>query len=652
MNGRRERADVLLLAAAGLVLFGWLAPRAGLHLDDHGFWLAFERDTPQRLWELFRGYVPGRNLYIPYSYALHRLCGGSPAAMHAVGLLFDLLNPALVLLLARRLGAGPGAALAAAGLFLVWPNHGETHWWTSSIMMNVFSTTLVLCAVLAAGETRLRPRARLVLAALLYAAALFDYDQAYLLWLPLLGFALLRDPALPRRPLAAAAGFFITLDVAHLAARLLSPVSIGGRPVPRAGLVLASLKTAAAATVAPLRRTPVLDDFPGGLVAAALLALALGALWAWRCSRRWETDRPGREPALACFAGAWWLCAYAPNLLWYISPRHHYLPSVGTALAAAALASRLAARARARAVLAPAGAALFALFSLSAWSDGLAWAESTRLQDHFAAAAAAEPLTPGDVVLLAGAPKDVRTAPGFFHPREPAAALARATGARERASDVSLAPNRRGVFYGAQPQLFGEDAAPSFAPVSSAAVFALRDGRFERACSVRLDAPGLAPRVARVSGSCPGVLALRAPVALVSSRPLGRGKPAPDGPALESAALETAPGGVDLVLRWRAAAAPADFAAHARLLGADGRELYRSSYQATRREHEAYWPLYDDERPASTWKPGELVEQRHRLRLDRPLAGVPVRARLSLFAPAGRAQWRAAGKREALLEAR
>lgn len=47
---KRERANALLLAALGLLLFGLLAPREGLHLDDY-----------------------------------HKLCDGSPMAMHGVG---------------------------------------------------------------------------------------------------------------------------------------------------------------------------------------------------------------------------------------------------------------------------------------------------------------------------------------------------------------------------------------------------------------------------------------------------------------------------------------------------------------------------------------------------------------------------------------
>src|SRR4051812_24689078 len=61
---KRERADAALLALLALALFAWLAPRAGLHLDDYGFWSDFSGSGPAKLLRLTRDYVPGRNLYI------------------------------------------------------------------------------------------------------------------------------------------------------------------------------------------------------------------------------------------------------------------------------------------------------------------------------------------------------------------------------------------------------------------------------------------------------------------------------------------------------------------------------------------------------------------------------------------------------------
>lgn len=654
-RNRRGLAANALLVGAGLLFFGIHAARAGLHLDDHGFYQAFSHYGWAELRDASIRYVPGRNLYIPLFFALHKACGGSAAAMHIVGLFLDLLNPLLVMALARRLGASRGAALAAAGAFLVWPNHGETHWWTSSIMMNLFTTTLALGAFVAAGRTSLPRAPRLALAALLYIVALFDYDQVFLLWIPLLAFANWADPGLKRRTLAAAAGGFLLLNAAHFAARMLSPYSSGGRPVPRTDVILLSMKHAITQTLAPVRGWPVLADFPGGWPAALFLAGAAAAAWVLFCVRSWDEDGKDRaEARLALFGGAWWLFAYAPNFLWYISPRHNYLPSIGTALVAAALAGRISRSSAPRPILAIAGAAFFAACGLYAWSDGSAWAASTALHERFAAEAAPA-LPPGaDAIYLLGAPKTLRSAPAFFHPREHLHILSYATGVLPGSGDNTAAVNRLGIFSGTQIDLFGADAAPSFTSLSSATLFALRgDGRFERACRLNLSAPGLAPReLALGGGDCPGRLELEAPVALIQSRPARSREPVPDNPTLISATLAEGPGSTfDLTLTWLTGKSPAlDFAAHPVLLGASGRELFRAVYAASAREHRILWPIFNDVLPPSRWRAGQTIVERYRLRRATPWSEPPTRLRLTPFERRDNRLWEARTAQEVPLK--
>ena len=633
---RRDLAAAAILVGSGLLFFGLYAPRAGLHLDDHGFHDAFSHYDWAGLWKGTVRYVPGRNLYIPLFFALHKACAGSAAAMHLFGLFLDLLNPLLVLALARRIGASRGAALAAAGLFLVWPNHGETHWWTSAIIMNLLTTTLVLGAFLAAGRTSLPRAPRLLLAASLYAVALFDYDQVFFLWIPLLAYARWADPGLKPRRLAAAAGGFLFLDAAHFAARMLSPYASGGRPVPRTDVILLSIKHALTQTVAPMRRAPVLADFPGGWPTALLLAGAAAAVWIFLCARSWNDDGKDRVAGrLALFGGSWWLFAYAPNFLWYISPRHNYLPSIGTALVAAALAARLSRSNRARPLLAAAGAAFFALGGLCAWSDGSAWAASTALHTRYANEAIPALPAGANAVYLLGAPKDMRTAPGFFHPEEHLYIQSRETGKLPDSGDNALAANRLGFFSRVQVDLYGAAAAPRFVPLSSATLFALRgDGHFERICALRLSTPWLAPRELAVGArDCPGRLGLEAPVALIESRAETSRAPAPDSATLASASLAAGPGATfDLTLTWRMGRSPAaDFAAHPILLGATGRELFRSAYAASSREHEISWPLFNDALPPSRWRAGQTIVEKHRLRRSKPWAEPPTRLRLTPF---------------------
>jgi hypothetical protein len=656
VNGRPARTPRWLgpgsLAAAGLLFFGPYAARAGIHLDDHALLWTLSHCDAAGLWRATVQYVAGRNLYIPLFYALDRLCGNSAPVMHLVGLALDLLNPILLFALARRLGATRGQALAAGGIFLVYPNHGETHWWTCSIQMNLLTTSLALGAFLAASERRLGRTARLLLAAALFAVALFDYDQVFFLWIPLTALAFWVDSERRARPVAAAAAGFFLMNVVHFSLRMFSPYSSGGRPVPHFDVFLHSLRNAVAQTLAPMRRPPHLAGVPGGWPVALLLALPAAAAWAALCAREWgdeESPASGSAP-LIVFGAAWWLFAYVPNFFWYISPRHNYLPSAGTALAAAGVAGLLSRRKNARLPLTALGAAFFVLSGLCAWSGGADWAASTTLHQRFTAEALPALPPRADSVFLVGAPKDVRTAPGFFQPHEHLYDLARASGRPPLAGGISIAPDRLGLFYGTQPDLFGPEVAPRFAEGTRAAVFAMRgDGRFERVCRVRLSSPGLAPRVLPVGGSpCPAVLAVEAPVALIDARVRAGSGPAPRDPALASASLAAGPGGArDLALSWKTGRTPAvDFAFYPILLDASGRELYRPIYAPSRREHEMLWPFFDDVLPPSRWPPGRTVVERYRLRpRDRDL-GSAARVRLVMFRRREGLPWLPAGAQE------
>jgi len=647
------------LIAFGLLFFGAYAPKAGLHLDDYSFLWNFTHYTRSQLLQFFRYYVPGRNLYIPLFYLLQKICGDSPAAMHLFGLGLDLLNPVLVFALSRRLNASRGSALAAAGLFLAWPNHGETHWWTSAILMNLLTTSLVLGAFLLAGDLRLKRATRLSLAAVLYAIALFDYDQVFFLWIPLLAFYRFRDPDVKPRPLAAVAAGFFLLDTAHFSLRMLGRLSLGGRPTPRADVFLHSVAQAAAQTLFPfpVRHRPVLSDFPGGLPAALVAAGLIALAWTALCARTWNENEPTppadrARPAL--FGAAWWLFAYAPNFFWYISPRHNYLPSVGTAIVAATLARQLSLRPKARPFLAAAGAAFFALSALYAWSDGAAWAASTSLHERFGAEAA-RALPPGaEAVFLVGAPTNVRSGPGFHQPLEHLHALARASGKLPLHGDVSIAPNRRGLFYCGQIKLFGDSAPPCFVDAKRATVFAwLGDGKFERVCALGLSSPGLATRNLLVgSESCPARLGLEVPVALVDSKSGRSTGPTPQGPTLASAEIAAGPRGTfDLTLVWIAGAATAyDFASYPVLFDAAGRVLYRSAYEPSPREHEALWPLFNDAQPPSTWKQGRMITERYRLKRPQTWGSAPVRLKLALFKDKGWENWDALPPQEVELK--
>lgn len=659
MSASPERFPLSLAAvlAIGLIFFGPHAANAGLHLDDSGFLWSFLHADARALWELTTHYVPGRNLYIPLFYALYRLCGADPARMHLAGLGLDLLNVSLVWLLIRRLGAGRGTALAAASFFMLWPSHAETHWWTSAIIMNLFSTTLLLAAALAAVDRRLCPRSRLLLCGGLFLPALFDYDQVFLLWIPILALARRDDPrGMTARRLATAAASFLSMNAAHFALRMLWPYSSGGRPTPDPAQALQSAGQALKWTLVPLRHPPDLSSFPGGPAAAAVAAVVAGAALSWTCARSWdEEDSTGSAGALAAFGLAWWACAYAPNLLWYISPRHNYLPSVGLAAIAAAAAVVAARRGALRKPLFAAGAGMFALFGAAAWSDGRAWADAATEVERFAETA--ERILPRDGrgVFLANAPRSIRRAPAFQHPQEHLYALARRTGDEMRPGDVSMALNRRGIFFRNQRDLFG-DSPPSFSPLDSSRVIARDpDGSFRLVCGVSLVTAGLPDRKLLVGPDrCPASVTMAAPVALIDSRETSDPRPLRGSLAAEPAGAEitAAPdGGWDLTLAWSVGSRPgAELAAYATLLDGTGRVAWSPSFAPSAEEHAASWPLYDDAFPANLWSPGVRVVEKYRLARQGRTEAKPANLRLEIFSRSAAGAWSREAIRDLPLE--
>lgn len=644
-RARLEPAGQALLLLAGLY-FLWHAPEAGLHLDDHGFHHRFADASWSAIWDEFWTYVPGRNLYVLFYAGLYRLLGDSPRALHSAGLALDLANAGLFWLLLKQLGSPRGWALALTGLFLVWPNHGETHYWTAAIAMNLLSTSLILLAFLAAGAGRLG------VGLALWAVALFTYDQAFLMWLPiLLHFRSRRREA----PLLVPAVFLaLVLNLAHVALRALAPSSSGGRPVILWANLPRSFANSFSESLLPLRNLPpwgAVEGALGGPWATVLGAAALATAWVWLVRELDEVDRGAwTPPGWLTLGPLWFLAAYFPNYFWYISPRHNYLPSAGLLIAAAGLIGRLP-RSRAAELLAAAG---FGLFGVATLAEGRAWRAGAELQRRFreAASDAGE----ADSVFIVGAPASVLRAPAFAQPQEAAYLYGQATGRLPERGGLRLSPSRSGVFLLNEVELFGRESL-AFAPYEGLKLFAHEDGRFFCAARLRVSRGGRAVHERGLPGSerCGATVAADAPVWLESAEPsFGKGAArftARNGASLLEARLE--PAGADwlLALTWRAERAiGSDFAAVVSLLDEDDRVVYEPIYRVEsmgRREPPSLWPAFNDLRPPSSWRVGSGARELYRLRRHSEGA-TPRRARLVLF-ERGPGVWTKIGEHNASL---
>lgn len=643
-EGSRDRRLAIAAAILGAAPF-LAAPFCGLYADDFSFLNALEGVTPAGLWTEFIHYVPGRNLHIPFYYGLIELTRGSVSGMHLVGLAFDALNAVLLFLLARRLTGLRSVALAAAAAFAVASNHGETHFWITSVPQSQVPTALTLAAFLFAAGGRLLP------ACAVYAVALFTYEQVFFLWPLLLAVAWSRSAAPRRTAYAGASAVLLGLNVVHLALRYLAPQSGGGRPLIRWVDFFDRCRDAAVAVGKGLFPWPTSSHAHWAWslpVVALALAAAFWLVRAVRAEARDEADPladwTGGSGWLAAAAGgaAWTVLAYGPNLFWFLSPRHNLLPSIGWSLALAAAGARAAARSRRAAAALPWAAGIFfATAAVSNVHEGTQWVDSHRLRVEFASAIR-RLSPPVENVFVAGAPRGLRRAPAFNLPHDVIMAAGRALGRPPLLNgDYELSPTRRGV-------LFRNDLsiAPAstfrWLPAGEANLLAFDPANRSFACvsALRVERPdGRSEELPlRPNAGCSTVRPAPAEVYLDSSAAGSARGARPDAPRVGGLALLGAAAAVRgemtvLELEWRVDASPRATMAFVPLLkDASGTVLLDAVFPSRGPKHRypMIWPLVDDLAAGLALKPGRTLRQTFLLR--RPAAGLSAGAVLELDA--------------------
>jgi hypothetical protein len=641
----KDDRGALIVAALAAALFLPTAVQCGLYLDDHAFVRMLESVSWSQVWTAFVRYVPGRNLHVLWFVALLRLTGGRVWAMHAVSTAFDCADAALVFLLARRATGLRSAAWAAAAIFLVAPNHGETHFWINALPQNQASTFLVLAAFALASRPT-RPALGAAVAA--FAAALFTYDQVFLLW-PLLLAAAWHADARPRtsRYVAAGAGL-AALNAAHLTLRYLSPYANGGRPLIRTGAVLRRAYDAAVSVRSGLLPWPTSSHaYWAWSVPVAAAALGAGA-WLARTIRD-EARKEGpafvefsargwRAPA--AFGLAWTVLAYGPNLFWYLSPRHSLLPSAGWALTAAAVGAAAARRRRAAAALPALAALAFAVAAVSDVHEGTQWIDAARLHEAFLAEARnVDP--PVESLFLAGAPRWRRRAPAFGLFHDVTFAAARALGRPELSTgDRVVAPTRHGLVYSNDLADVAPDAF-KWLPAERANLIVYDPGSRSFSCAASLDLErpdGAHERLPlRPSSRCAAVATVPLETALIASGPEPRpsappGTPILAGLILARATLSAAGGNTLLELEWIVVSAPSGPLAYVpRVENASGATLLDSNFPARPPAGGGplLWPLVDDDALHSGISAGRGLREVFLLRRQMPSA--PATLALDVF---------------------
>ncbi|MDD5301908.1 MAG: hypothetical protein PHS14_02280 [Elusimicrobia bacterium] len=627
----RARADWLLIGAAALLgaaPFLLSVPFCGLYLDDFTFLRMLEGASPRDLWIAFLHYVPGRNLHIPFFYGLIQLTGGSVGAMHLVGLAFDALNAALLFPLVRRLTGLRSVALAAAAVFAVAPNHGETHFWITLIPQCQIPTALTLTAFL------LATRGGLLSACAVYTVALFTYDQVFFLWPLLLAVAWNRDHAPRRAPYAAAAAGLLAMNATHIALRYLSPSASGGRPLIRVGDFFLRCRDAVVALGKGVLPWPTSSHAHWAWTLPAIALALAAAVWLFRVVRAQARNEAGAFTAwtrgsgwLAAAAGgaAWTVLSYGPNLFWYLSPRHNLLPSAGWSLTLVSAGAYAASRSRRAASLLPWLAGLFfAAAVVSDFHEGTQWVDSRLLREGFESAVLRLP-SPVDSVFLVGAPRYLRRAPAFNLPNDVGGAAGRVLRCPLYNSDTKVSPTRRGVVFANDLTLLPAEAF-RWIPAADVNLLSFDTSKLSFSCvsALRVERPDGQSQYLplRPNEDCSLVLPAEADAFLLASvpSPPARGRadaPHAGGLALLGAAASTTGETTALEFEWRVETPPhSTLAFIPRLKDASGNLLLDSVFSShgAKRPYPMIWPLIDDLAFGLHLKPGQTLRQTFLLR--------------------------------------
>ncbi|HYM12777.1 MAG TPA: hypothetical protein VEU62_18710 [Bryobacterales bacterium] len=353
-----SRTDWLAAAAlwaSTLLLFGSGAPHLGFYYDDAGYLTDLPSAGLPALAGFMQSAIRGRQLFVFWQYLFFNAvphAASHLAVLHLLQSGLDGLVAAGFFLMLRLLRLPAHAAMIAAGLFAFWPIHGETHFWLTAtcallapaLLVILFaSTSIILARQVRAGEARPRLRLRAIDAAC-FIAALFTYDQVFFALVGVLAARLVL--ALRRR--AERPVVILAAHLPHLAALayylFLRPATDpAGLSVWRPDtlrLLRLNLPATISATVGrlwirllllQLARAAWTDWVLALAVAAGITALALRLCSASQPAGVSASPGPVfRLGVLFCVA------AYFPIWLWYISPRHHLLPSIGLFAAAGA----------------------------------------------------------------------------------------------------------------------------------------------------------------------------------------------------------------------------------------------------------------------------------------------------------------------------
>lgn len=357
---------IILLSA--LLVFGLGSHRLGFYADDASFLV----NAPALGWsnlasEMF-GYVTGRNLHMLWQFGIYQIFGyslGDLGLQHWFQALFSGINAALLFIAIRLFGYKLLAAFLAAILFAFYPNHAEVQYWLSSLPMNLMSTFFVLIQIILSTIYVRSAKSQnsnylykiLFLIFITYINALFTYDQVVPVVVTLA--LLLGSFSVFHKKTRTGGALYLLLSFGSFIGLLIWKISD-----PAGGPVLKNINFEHIWYNFNLSIRLMFGDYFQNSIRSlvemvnfsqqifAFIISLIGALsalilcWSQSYSEVKPEFSKKVEQAyiqLICFIFpfAFYLLAYLPVYIWYIAPRHNYLPTVGVAFGFAMVFSLL-----------------------------------------------------------------------------------------------------------------------------------------------------------------------------------------------------------------------------------------------------------------------------------------------------------------------
>jgi len=498
-------ADIVCVAALGGLcawVFGERSSLLGLYSDDATFITHLEPVSFSKMLHSAVRYLPGRNFHYVWEYLLLLLTGNtldSMPAQHAVATGFIALDVEALYVALRLIALPTLPCFAAASLFAFYPGRAEAFYWLQAIPMHLVSTflifVLVILAIAAVQAARIGARRRAVLCligqCIVFVPALWTYDQADIVvmiavTMPTLLCGFWMRPLRP--PAVVLLGVYLTAFIVLVVVKILYP---SGGPT-FAQLTLGHLLTNFHSSLSINfghglydlvfnRLLPHAGEFERrialGVAIATFVAGAIGAMLAGlaasssQADSRFRAALPSTGLGFAVMAGGavFFLAAYLPADVWYISPRHDYLPSVGVAMLAAGAVSLVVASCTrlnkflggAMAVLVLAGLAGFLYVSVQTiLVEKTQWIVSYQARKHLYAELVRDPkFRAASTLVLDGFPAIMPLSSAPLGYQQPTEAALMTNGAAKMLHIVpSAAPASHGEFIYLEGNVWGENA--------------------------------------------------------------------------------------------------------------------------------------------------------------------------------------------------